>query len=307
MLRPFTFSSVPPLWLCGHLAPHAKELPQIHLLLSAQRTLSGHLLYCSPPTTGWTVSPTIHIRSLKLVYLRTRPALEKGSWWKWGQQVTRVRIKSGRVEIRMPTGRTLLDTKAENHPAHTWPWTSGLLNCETCVAEAPSKPTHHCGFTCAHQTPVLPNPSSDPCQRRGTDNIKSPNCREVRTRTAHLHYPAEVTVGGQLQALLFCPGFHVSQLLADDRPPVVRAQSWLGVGHQPVEEPHVDEVEELGEELDGQGGVDSAAPQQRHGSRERVQNIICAGTWTKARVLSKRWTRKMVVTIRMPPQSLLRH
>lgn len=93
---------------------------------------------------------------------------------------------------------------------------------------------------------------------------------------AHLHYPAEVTVGGQLQALLLCPCLNVPQLLADDRPPVVGAQSRLGVRHQSVEQPHVDEVEELREELDGQRGVHSAASQQRHGARERVQDIVCA-------------------------------
>lgn len=92
----------------------------------------------------------------------------------------------------------------------------------------------------------------------------------------HLHNSAEVTIGCQLQALLLGPRFDMPQLLADNRPPVVRAQPRLGVGYQSVEEPHVDEVEELREELDGQGGVDSAAPQQRHGPRERVQDVICS-------------------------------
>lgn len=80
--------------------------------------------------------------------------------------------------------------------------------------------------------------------------------------TTHLHDPAEVAVGRQLQALLLRPGLHVPELLADDGAPVVGAQPRRGVGHQPVEEPHVDEVEELGEELDGQRGVDPAAAQQ---------------------------------------------
>lgn len=104
----------------------------------------------------------------------------------------------------------------------------------------------------------------------------------VGLRTTHLHYPAEVTIGGQLQALLLCPCFHMSQLLADDGPPVVRAQSRLGVGDQSVEQPHVDEVEELGEELDGQGGIDPAASQQRHRTRERVQNVVCSEMQGKA-------------------------
>lgn len=104
----------------------------------------------------------------------------------------------------------------------------------------------------------------------------------VGLRTTHLHYPAEVTISGQLQALLLRPRFHMSQLLADDGPPVVRAQSRLGVGDQSVEQPHVDEVEELGEELDGQGGIDPAASQQRHRTRERVQNVVCSETQGEA-------------------------
>lgn len=52
----------------------------------------------------------------------------------------------------------------------------------------------------------------------------------------------------------------MSQLLADNGPPVVGAQPGVGVSHQSVEQPHVDEVEELREKLDGQRRVDSAAP-----------------------------------------------
>lgn len=99
----------------------------------------------------------------------------------------------------------------------------------------------------------------------------------VRLGATHLHDPAEVAVGRQLQPLLLRPGFHAAQLLADDGPPVVRAEAGLGAGDQPVEQPHVDEVEELGEELDGEGGVDPAAPQQAHGARERVQDVVCGG------------------------------
>lgn len=86
------------------------------------------------------------------------------------------------------------------------------------------------------------------------------------------------------------------QLLADDGPPVVRAQPRLGVGHQPVEQPHVEEVEELGEELDGQGRVDSAAPQQRHGPRKRVQDVICSETQGEGRApevtRAQAWARR---------------
>lgn len=70
-----------------------------------------------------------------------------------------------------------------------------------------------------------------------------------------------MTVGGQLQALPLRPGFDGREPLAESRPPVVGAQArsvglWV---HELVEEPHADKVEELGEELDGQGRVDPAA------------------------------------------------
>ena len=43
------------------------------------------------------------------------------------------------------------------------------------------------------------------------------------------------------------------------------------VGDDLVEGPHVDKVEQLGEELDGEGGVDATLPQQGHG---RGQNLV---------------------------------
>lgn len=53
----------------------------------------------------------------------------------------------------------------------------------------------------------------------------------------------------------------MAELLPEDGPPVVTAQARLRVRHQLVEEPHVDEVKELREELDGQSGVDPTPPQ----------------------------------------------
>ena len=43
-------------------------------------------------------------------------------------------------------------------------------------------------------------------------------------------------------------------------------------GDDLVEGPHVDKVEELGEELDGEGGVDAAPPQEVHGGGEDVHD-----------------------------------
>lgn len=55
----------------------------------------------------------------------------------------------------------------------------------------------------------------------------------------------------------------------------MRAQARVGLSHQLVKEPHIDEVEELREQLDGEGCVDSAPPQKGHGARQSVQNIVC--------------------------------
>lgn len=78
---------------------------------------------------------------------------------------------------------------------------------------------------------------------------------------SYLHDSTEVAVGGELQPLFLRPGLDVAELLPQDGPPVVTAQPGLGVRHQLVEEPHVDEVEELREELDGESGVDPTPPQ----------------------------------------------
>lgn len=97
---------------------------------------------------------------------------------------------------------------------------------------------------------------------------------------AYLHYAAEVAVCGELQALFLSPGLDVAELLAQDGAPVVRAQTRVGFSHQLVEQPHVDEVEELREQLDGEGRVHTATAQQRHGACQRVQHVLC-GTGNK--------------------------
>lgn len=72
---------------------------------------------------------------------------------------------------------------------------------------------------------------------------------------------SQVAVGSQLQALPLCPRFDGGQPLAESCSPVVGAQTWT-VGlwtHELVKEPGTDEMEELGEELDGEGRVDPTA------------------------------------------------
>lgn len=75
-----------------------------------------------------------------------------------------------------------------------------------------------------------------------------------------------MAVSSQLQALPLRPAFDGREPLAERCSPVVGAQASSGLrAHELVEEPGADEMEELGEELDGEGGVDPAASQQRHG------------------------------------------
>ena len=97
---------------------------------------------------------------------------------------------------------------------------------------------------------------------------------QVSPPVPYLDDSTEVAVGGELQALLLGPGLDVAELLSEDGAPVVTAQPRVRVRHQLVEQPHVDEVEELREELDGQGGVDPTPPQQRHRPRQRVQDVL---------------------------------
>lgn len=63
---------------------------------------------------------------------------------------------------------------------------------------------------------------------------------------------------------LFCPA------PSQDSPGAVVGE---GVCHGAVEDPHVDEVEELREELDGERCVDAAAAQQSHGVGEDGQDL----------------------------------
>ncbi len=59
----------------------------------------------------------------------------------------------------------------------------------------------------------------------------------------------------------------MAELLSQDGAPVMRAQARVGLRHQLVKEPHVDEVEELRKKLNGEGRIDTAPPQKRHGAR----------------------------------------
>lgn len=71
---------------------------------------------------------------------------------------------------------------------------------------------------------------------------------------------SEVTVSSHLQPLPLRPGFDAHDPLSESGSPVMGAQARSGLwAHQLIEKPGTDEMEELGEQLDSEGGVDPTA------------------------------------------------
>jgi len=89
--------------------------------------------------------------------------------------------------------------------------------------------------------------------------------------------PRQMAISSQLQTLLFRPRLHLRQAPSQLRAPILRTQATALVSHQPVEQPHGDVVEQLREQLNGEGGVDPAAPQQVHSLVEDVQDVSECG------------------------------
>lgn len=81
-----------------------------------------------------------------------------------------------------------------------------------------------------------------------------------------------MTVGGQLQSLFLRPRLDAAEAAFEAEAPDPHTELMLLL-HQDVEQPHVDEVEELGEQLDGEGRVHTTATQQVHGRRKCVKDI----------------------------------
>lgn len=92
-----------------------------------------------------------------------------------------------------------------------------------------------------------------------------------------LDYASKVAVSRQLQALPLRPGLDGGEPLTESDSPVVGAQArsaGLRV-HQLVEKPSADKMEELREELYGEGGVNPATAQKGHGVHQGVQHHLC--------------------------------
>lgn len=83
-----------------------------------------------------------------------------------------------------------------------------------------------------------------------------------------------MTLGGQLQSLLLGPQLDTvqsSQQLLAHGP---RAQRGV-VCYQPVEQPLINEVKQLREQLDCERGIHSGTQQQRHRPRHQVHHVVC--------------------------------
>jgi len=89
--------------------------------------------------------------------------------------------------------------------------------------------------------------------------------------------PGEVAVGGELQALALRPGLDLREAALEAQAPGARAVAQVGprrgARHHRVERPHVDEVEQLREQLNDEGRVDAAAPQTSHRVRQHFQKL----------------------------------
>ena len=67
--------------------------------------------------------------------------------------------------------------------------------------------------------------------------------------------PGQVAFSRQFKSLLLSPVFDLAEAECETVAPVPRAQSQLLFLDESIEEPHVDEMEELREELDGEGSI----------------------------------------------------
>lgn len=94
----------------------------------------------------------------------------------------------------------------------------------------------------------------------------------LRAVFLYLYNSTQVTVGSQLKSLFLRPRLNTAETTFEAEAPDPHTELMLFL-HQDVEQPHVDEVEELGEQLDGEGSIHATATQQVHGRGKRVKDI----------------------------------
>ncbi len=84
-----------------------------------------------------------------------------------------------------------------------------------------------------------------------------------------------MAVGSEFEALLLGPLLDAGETSPEPVAPEPRTELQLRLQDEPVEEPHVDVVEELREELDRQRRVHATLAQQRHGRRQHLEHVAC--------------------------------
>lgn len=94
----------------------------------------------------------------------------------------------------------------------------------------------------------------------------------LRVTFFYLYDSTQVTVGGQLQSLFLGPRLNAAEATFEAEAPNPHTELMLLL-YQDVEQPHVDEVEELGEQLDGEGSIHTTPTQQVHGRGKCVKDI----------------------------------
>lgn len=105
-----------------------------------------------------------------------------------------------------------------------------------------------------------------------SDHQMDPQTTYCTFNILYLYNVSQVAVRSQLQPLPLSPGLDGGQSLSEHRTPIMRPQTCSASvrSHEAVEEPGADEVEELREELYGEGRVDPTATQKGHSGHQSV-------------------------------------
>lgn len=91
---------------------------------------------------------------------------------------------------------------------------------------------------------------------------------------SNLNNASQVTLSSELKTLLLRPLLNAAQSTLKQVTPHASAKVESRLKNELVEQPHVDEVEELRKQLDGQSSVDTTTTQLSHCGRQHVQYII---------------------------------
>ena len=86
-----------------------------------------------------------------------------------------------------------------------------------------------------------------------------------------------MTISRQLQALFLCPGLDATKPSLQPHTPEPRTQLHPLLGDQDVEQPHIDVVKQLGEQLYSEGGIDATPSEEIHGRRQGIQYVDHGG------------------------------